>query len=249
MFRRRARPGPSRSTRRPSPCAARRPSMPAGPWARAPSRTASCWCTPGSASTEHVGDPVGADRRASRRAAGRTGRRRCRRRCRGSAGRAGRRCVPSRITPVSSSITWPSRRWSGAMNSSLREKTRRTGRLGGAGQGGDVGLVVEFALPAEPAAEVRHDDADVALGHLEGRRNARAGDVGHLGRRPDGHPVALPLGDRRVWLDRDGVGHVGDVALLHDLRRPTPAHASTSPFTIVEREASLSFRTTSSEAE
>ena len=26
----------------------------------------------------------------------------------------------------------------------------------------------------------------------------------------------LPLGDRRVWLDRDGVGHVGDVALLHD---------------------------------
>ena len=36
--------------------------------------------------------------------------------------------VPSFFTPVSSSITMPSRRWSGAMNSSCREKTSFTGR-------------------------------------------------------------------------------------------------------------------------
>ena len=47
--------------------------------------------------------------------------------------------------------------------------------LGGAGQRRDVGLEVELALAAEPAAEVRDDDADVALGQLEGRRDAASG--------------------------------------------------------------------------
>ena len=55
-------------------------------------------------------------------------------------------------------------------------------------------------------------------------------------------------GDDRVRLDRHGVGHVGDVALLHDHVGRASA-ASTSPLTIVEREASLPSRTTSSEAE
>jgi hypothetical protein len=90
------------------------------------------------------------------------------------------------------------------------------GPVGGPGERGDVGLVVELALAAEPAAQVRDDDADVALGDLEGGRDARACDVRHLGGRPHRHSVALPLRDRGVRLDRDGVGHVGDVALLHD---------------------------------
>ena len=47
----------------------------------------------------------------------------------------------------------PSRRWSGARNSSRREKTSFTGRPRGARERGDVGLEVELALGAEAAAE------------------------------------------------------------------------------------------------
>ena len=61
----------------------------------------------------------------------------------------------------------PSRRWSGAMNSSRREKTSFTGPPRRARERRDVALEVEVALGAEAAAEQRHDDAHVRLGDLE----------------------------------------------------------------------------------
>ena len=61
--------------------------------------------------------------------------------------------VPSFFTPLSISMTMPSRRLSGAMNSSRRVNTSLTGRAGLAREHGDVRLVVEAALAAEAAAE------------------------------------------------------------------------------------------------
>ena len=77
-------------------------------------------------------------------------------------------------------------------------------------------LEVEVALRAEAAAEERHDDADVGLGNAERVRDPGAGDVGHLRRRPDRDPVALPLRDDRARLDRDALRRVGDVAAADD---------------------------------
>ena len=79
-----------------------------------------------------------------------------------------------------------------------------------------VALEVEVALGAEAAAEQRHDHADVRLGDLERVGDAAAGRVRHLGRRPDGHLVALPLRHDRAGLDRDAVDRVRHVAALDD---------------------------------
>ena len=80
----------------------------------------------------------------------------------------------------------------------------------------DVALEMEVALGAEAAAEQRHDDADVRLGDLERVGNARAGRVRHLGGRPHGDPVALPLRNDCTRLDGDALDGVGDVAALDD---------------------------------
>ena len=84
-------------------------------------------------------------------------------------------------------------------------------------------LEADLALGTEAAAEVRHDDADPVLRQAEGLRDASPGRERHLGRRPDRDVVALPLGEDRPRLDRDGVRAVGDVAALDDdvgLRHP-----------------------------
>ena len=49
-------------------------------------------------------------------------------------------------------------------------------------------------LPEAPAG-VGHDHAHVILGKAKGAGHGRAKDVGRLGPRPDGEPVALPRGD------------------------------------------------------
>ena len=61
--------------------------------------------------------------------------------------------VPSFFTPLSISMTMPSRRLSGARNSSRRENTSLHRAPGLAGEHGDVRLVVEAALAAEAAAQ------------------------------------------------------------------------------------------------
>ena len=86
----------------------------------------------------------------------------------------------------------------------------------GARQGGDVGLVVELALAAEAAAQVRDDDAHLVLGQAERVGDAGAGAERHLRGRPDGDLRSLPLRDHRMRLDRHGVRHVGHVAALDD---------------------------------
>ena len=85
---------------------------------------------------------------------------------------------------------------------------------GGARERGDVTFEVEVALRAEPAAEERHDHAHVRLGDAERLGDAGAGGVRHLGRRPDGDLVALPLRDDRARLDRHALHGVGDVPAL-----------------------------------
>ena len=87
---------------------------------------------------------------------------------------------------------------------------------GGSSERGDVALEVEVALRAEPAAEQRDDDADVRLGNLERVRDAGPRGIGNLGRRPDGHLAALPLGDDRPRLDGNALRAVADVAALDD---------------------------------
>ena len=90
----------------------------------------------------------------------------------------------------------------------------------GARERGDVRLEVEVALRSEAAAEERHDDADVGLRNPERVRDPGARDVRHLGRRPDGHPIALPLRHDRARLDRHALRRVGDVAAAdHDVGR------------------------------
>ena len=89
----------------------------------------------------------------------------------------------------------------------------------GPGERGDVGLEVEVALAAEPAAEVADDDADAMLGDLEDLGGHAPGGERDLRARVDRHPVARPVRGDGVRLDRDGMGHVGDVALADDDRR------------------------------
>ena len=91
-----------------------------------------------------------------------------------------------------------------------------TGRPGGARQRGDLRLEPKLALRAEPAAEVGHDDADLVLGMPSVSATPRPDHERHLRRRPDRDVVALPLGDDRPRLDRDGVRAVGDVAARDD---------------------------------
>ena len=88
--------------------------------------------------------------------------------------------------------------------------------FGGTGEGGDMGLEVEAALAAEASTEVGHDDAHPVGLHAEGLANTGAGVERHLGARPDGDLVALPLGDDRSWLDGRRVATVGHVAAAHN---------------------------------
>ena len=80
-------------------------------------------------------------------------------------------------------------------------------------------LEVEVAFRAEAATEQRHDDAHLRLRDLENLRDAGPRGEGHLRRRPDRHPVAVPLRDDRSRLDRYPVRRVGEVASPdHDVR-------------------------------
>ena len=91
---------------------------------------------------------------------------------------------------------------------------------GGARERRDVRLEVKVAFRAEAAAEQRDDDADVRLRDTERVCDPAARDVGHLRRRPDRHPVSLPLGHDRPRLDRDALHRIGDVPSLHHDVRP-----------------------------
>jgi hypothetical protein len=91
---------------------------------------------------------------------------------------------------------------------------------GGARERRDVSLEVKVALGAEPAAEERHDHAHVGLRDLEDMRDSAPRGERHLRRRPDGHAVALPLGENRPRLDGSALGGVDEVpALDDDVRR------------------------------
>ena len=79
-----------------------------------------------------------------------------------------------------------------------------------------VPLEVEVALGAKATAEQRHDHPHMGLGNLERVRDAAAGRVRNLGRRPHGHLVALPLRHDRAGLDGHAVDRVGLVAPLDD---------------------------------
>ena len=142
-----------------------------------------CSCRPGWRRPTRAGSGTGRPP-SSPRAAGRTGRRRCRRRCRAPAGRGARPACRRGMTPVSSSITWPSRRWSGAMNSSRREKTSRTGRPAARARAATCASKWNSHLPPKPPPRCgtitrTWPRASAACGH------AAAGDERHLGRRPD----------------------------------------------------------------
>ena len=83
--------------------------------------------------------------------------------------------------------------------------------LGGPGERGDVGLVVEAALAAETTAEVGTMMRTRLAGSSECLAHPGAGIERHLRRCPDGDLVALPLGHNRTWLDRRGMAAIGDV--------------------------------------
>ena len=91
-----------------------------------------------------------------------------------------------------------------------------TGRLAARAMAATCALEMQIALGAEAAAEQRHDDAHVGLGHLQRGGDAGARRVRHLRRGPDRDLVALPLRDHRPRLDRHALGRVGHVAALHD---------------------------------
>ena len=110
----------------------------------------------------------------------------------------------------------PSRRWPTATNSSRREKTSLTGRRAARASAATWPSKWKSHLAPKPPPSSGTIDAHVRLGDLERVGDAAARRVRHLGRRPDGHLVALPLRDDRARLDRDALHRVGHVAALDD---------------------------------
>ena len=90
------------------------------------------------------------------------------------------------------------------------------GPAGGARQCGDLRLEAKLTLRAEATAEVGHDDPDLVQRHAECLGDAGPDPERDLRRRPDRQVVALPVGDDRPRLDRDGVRAVSDVPVRDD---------------------------------
>src|SRR4249920_1177104 len=60
----------------------------------------------------------------------------------------------------------------------------RLAQLLGHGKGNEL-LGCDLQLPAEPTADIRRDDPDLALGGVRGKRGKDAQEVRHLGGRPE----------------------------------------------------------------
>jgi hypothetical protein len=77
-------------------------------------------------------------------------------------------------------MTMPSRRWSGAMNSSRREKTSFAGRFALRATAATCASKWNSHLPPKPPPRWGDDHTDLVLGHLQRVRDTGAGVERHL---------------------------------------------------------------------
>ena len=113
-------------------------------------------------------------------------------------------------------MTIPSRRWPTATNSSRREKTSLTGRPAARASAATCPSKWKshFAPKPPPRSGTITRTFDSGIPRVS--RDAGARGVRDLRRRPDRHPVALPLRDDRARLDGYALHGVGDVAPAYD---------------------------------